>query len=485
MATHDLPTARDLKVLRDQSDGAHGNIAHLRLVASSDRDNIGRILLVGGDVVVVGRDLIPPGSKRPLCDDGLMSRRHFVITKVGQTYYLTDADSTNGTFLGGHRLRAHQAVQLAQGSVIRSGNSLFVFNPTEPTMEPWEHPILPGYSPALCRVRDWLQRIVPLSLPVLLLGETGTGKEYVALGIHRASRAANGPFVAVNCGELERSLARSELFGAMRGAYTGAVESRSGLVADAANGTLFLDELGELDLDVQKSLLRFLQDGSYRPVGGNIERRSTARIIAATNADLEFAVRESRFREDLLARLRSLEPICLPPLRNRRDDILRWSEKLLAETQRQMGIVTPKTDDADVCEALLLEPWSRNLRELQETMLTAALRASGSTAIRLHHLPESMQSRFLGRRAQEHSEAARDRTHGAQLPLPSLDAAQRQDWHDITLALARCDGNVSKAAEILGRNRRWLYRRAQSLGIDLAQFRDPGDGTSTSSGDGE
>lgn len=473
MAIHELPTARDLKILRDHSEGSGSSVAHLRLVASTDQHNIDRTLLLNTTEVVVGRDLIPPGSSRPMCDDGLMSRRHFVISRTGFTYHITDVESTNGTFLDGHRLRSHTPATLTHGSVIRSGNSLFVFNPTEPSMEPWDHPILPGYGPALCRVRDWLRRIVPLSLPVLLLGETGTGKEYVALGIHRTSSASGGPFIPVNCGELERQLARSELFGAIRGAYTGAVESRSGLVADAANGTLFLDEVGELDLDVQKSLLRFLQDGSYRPVGGNTERRSTARIITATNMDLECAVKENRFREDLLARLRSVEPICLPPLRSRREDILRWSEKLLAETQHKMGIQRPAHYDMDVCEALVLEPWSRNLRELQETMLTAALRADNTKPILLHHLPEPIQKRFHDRRTRAHNDNNPIFANTYLHPPPSLDTVQKKDWEEITSALLQNEGNVSKAAETLGKNRRWLYRRAQSLGIDVDQFRNP------------
>src|SRR5690606_39165419 len=196
----------------------------------------------------------------------------------------------------------------------------------------------PGVSSVAAQVRQRIRQLTDGTGHVLILGETGTGKERVARAIGATTRS----LVPQNCAELSHELARSELFGHVRGAFRGATTSRVGLVELANEGALFLDEVGELALDVQAELLRFLEDGHYRPVGATELRHSSARVIAATNVDLDQAVARGGFRRDLLARLRaSNRPLELPPLRERRDDIHGWSIRFLREVIGDEVPITP------------------------------------------------------------------------------------------------------------------------------------------------
>ncbi|MFW5860387.1 MAG: sigma 54-interacting transcriptional regulator [Planctomycetota bacterium] len=230
-----------------------------------------------------------------------------------------------------------------------------------PTREADSMPPLVGESPPMRRLRDRLPAIAGWDLPVLLLGDTGTGKDLVARHLHAASRRADQPLVAINCAGVTENLLESELFGHAKGAFTGAEAARRGLLASAGEGTVFLDEIGDSSPGFQANLLRLLESGEYRPVGSDRSERLAARIIAATNADIDVQVAAGRFREDLLYRLRRME-IELPPLAQRREDIPLLAEHFLAAFH-------PTGDDAgfapDLREVLCALPWPGNVRQLR------------------------------------------------------------------------------------------------------------------------
>jgi DNA-binding NtrC family response regulator len=382
-----------------------------------------------------------------LFDDPWVSRRHAQLHEQGGSWWITDLGSRNRAFVDGAALSEGRTMALGDGALIRLGETLLVFR-VHPQGERearagrsslrrprgwmlstgWPvvqqvhgdagFPGFPGCAPSAREVRQRMAQLARVRGHVLVLGETGTGKERVA----RALGDPDRPFVPQNCAELTRELARSELFGHVRGAFSGAMSAKSGLVEAAERGVLFLDELGELTLDVQAELLRFLEDGSYRPVGSTELRRSGARVVAATNVDLEAAVRAGRFRMDLLARLRaSNPPLLLPPLRERREDILDWAAhffgeavgEMAAERSAEAGGATataPTTSvgprNAGTAECLLLYPWPGNLRELRGVMRGMA--AAG--------LSPSMRPELLPRELREHRRALR--TAGEALSAP-------------------------------------------------------------------
>jgi PAS domain S-box-containing protein len=244
-----------------------------------------------------------------------------------------------------------------------------------------------GKSTAL---RDSMQAVAQVAhtdATVLILGETGTGKELFARAIHKRSRRPDGPLIKVNCAAIPATLIESEFFGHEKGAFTGATQRRDGRFALADGGSIFLDEIGELPLELQGKLLRVLQEGEFEPVGGSTTRSVNVRVIAATNRDLERAVKEGTFREDLYYRL-SVFPLRLPPLREREDDVLIIANKLIEKLSRQMGRpVTPLPESASA--ALLAYSWPGNVRELRN-VIERALITSGKGMLRLDGvLPEA------------------------------------------------------------------------------------------------
>jgi DNA-binding NtrC family response regulator len=284
--------------------------------------------------------------------------------------------------------------------------------------------------------------------PVLITGESGTGKELIARAIHRHSRRASRPFVAVNCGALAETLLESELFGHVRGSFTGAVTDHKGVFEQAHGGSVFLDEIGDTTPALQVKLLRVLQEGEVRPVGATRTVHVDARVIAATNVDLERAVTEHRFRQDLYYRL-SVIVIRLPPLRERRSDIPLLIEQFLRASSVRRGCSVAITDAA--VTALSNYEWPGNVRELENTIERLVVFSRGE--IDVSDLPAAVVA------APQLGEQLFD-------GLPTLDELERRYLIHVLQAVG---GNRSRAAEALGIDRRTLYRMAERFGIDLSE----------------
>jgi len=297
--------------------------------------------------------------------------------------------------------------------------------------------ILTG-SPGMRAVTELIGRVASSSASVVITGESGTGKELVARAIHRHGARPAGPFVAVNCAAIPDGLLESELFGHVRGAFTGAGASRQGLFTQADGGTLFLDEIAELPLALQPKLLRALQDGTVRPVGSDTEVASDARVVAAANADLEAAVHDHRFREDLYFRLNVVR-LHLPPLRQRGDDVLLLAQHYIERRGKAVVGLTP-----GAAQRLLAYPWPGNVRELQNC-IERALVLARHDRIGVSDLPEAVQ------------QAPRPAVAAA-TELVSVDEIERRH---ILRVLDAVDGNRSRASEVLGLDRKTLYRRLQ------------------------
>jgi DNA-binding NtrC family response regulator len=294
-----------------------------------------------------------------------------------------------------------------------------------------------GRSEAMLEVYKTAARVAPSSATVLILGESGTGKERVARAIHAASGRASGPFVPVDCGAIAEGVLESELFGHARGAFTGAQAARRGLFEEANGGTLFLDEIGDIGPALQARLLRALQEGEIRPVGTNEAVAVDVRVVAATNKDLEQAVKEARFREDLYYRL-NVVTIRLPPLRDRREDVLLLAEHFVAKLGRPEAAITPPARDLLVAYA-----WPGNVREL-ENVIARALALNPSGMIVPEDLPDAIR-------------------HAGAPPVPPAGAAERPTLAEVerryaAQVLGEHGGNKTRAAEVLGIDRKTLYR---------------------------
>lgn len=297
-----------------------------------------------------------------------------------------------------------------------------------------------GNTPAMHRVRLLIEKVAPTSSTVLILGETGTGKELVARALHDQSVRADNPFVAINCGALPETLIESELFGHRKGAFTGADDHRTGLFEVAHGGTIFLDEIGELPKSMQAKLLRVLESGEIRRVGENKTTQVDVRVLCATHRDLQTMVAEEEFREDLMYRINPFE-IRLPALRERIQDVPDLARHLLAR-HRGKGSAEPAIAD-DALDALMAHIWPGNVRELANVIEHATILCD-SGPIRAEHLPAQLNSRQL-------QGAARLRRG-----VISLRDLEMEAIHE---ALERNEGNKPKAAEELGISLKTLYNK--------------------------
>ncbi|GAB6061943.1 sigma-54-dependent transcriptional regulator [Deferrisoma palaeochoriense] len=307
-----------------------------------------------------------------------------------------------------------------------------------------------GDSPAMQAVYRLIEKVADSDASVLITGESGTGKELAARAIHRLSRRADRPFVAVNCAAIPRELLESELFGHKKGAFTGAIRDKKGRFEEAAGGTIFLDEIGEMPLDLQPKILRALQEREITPVGSNEVIRVDARVLAATNRDLEAEVEEGRFREDLYYRI-AVVPIHMPSLRERPEDIPLLVAHFLKKLAPGRAIrITP-----EAMEALTRYSWKGNVRELENTIERLLVLTEGDT-IRLQDLPEKIRE----------PEPREGRGDGFSFHLPpegvSLEDVERAVIEE---ALHRTGWNQTRAAKLLRIPRHILLYRMEKFGI--------------------
>jgi DNA-binding NtrC family response regulator len=338
-----------------------------------------------------------------------------------------------------------------------------------------------GSSPNWLEVMGFVKTVSDTDAEVLILGESGTGKELIARALHVSSERASGPFIAVNCAAVPEALLESEMFGHVKGAYTGALKPRKGLFVAADGGTIFLDEIGEMPLKLQSKLLRVLQEKTFLPVGSDSETRSDFRLVAATNANLEQAVVDGQFREDLYYRL-FVFPIHLPPLRQRTDDILALVDYFCARfnavrRRRVSGFCQPLLD------AFQKYTWPGNVRQLENTIdRLVILTAEGEVG--LQHLPTDLRQKLLGEKGAGSSGPFAtepeivDRGPAGSPPGDVKTASQLTgevrltdkgialkellstlEWRLIDAALKRTDDNRNRAAKLLGMNRTTLVEK--------------------------
>ncbi len=314
-----------------------------------------------------------------------------------------------------------------------------------------------GRSAAMREVVSILERVAPSDVPILIEGESGTGKDMVARAVHGMSRRRAGPYLALNMSAIPENLAESELFGHEKGAFSGAEQARAGFFAEAEGGTLFLDEIGLLPATLQPKMLRVLQDGEYIPVGSRKPRKADVRVVCATNEDLRKAVAEGRFREDLYFRIRVV-PVRLPPLRERREDIPLLLEHLVKKHAARLGR-PPLRPDAAAMKAILDHAWPGNVRELEHALERALLLARGE-ALTLDDLPPELRG------------PGAEGDHGDEGGYRNArDAWERRYFEEL---LKEAGGSVGKAAELAGLHRSTLYEKLARIGLVAHDDKRPG-----------
>lgn len=295
-----------------------------------------------------------------------------------------------------------------------------------------------GRDPAILKLRDDIYKLADVKMPVLIQGESGTGKELVANAIHEESLRRNKPFIVVNCGALPENLLESELFGHVKGAFTGATQYRKGRFELADGGTIFLDEIGDTSPTMQVKLLRVLQENTFEPIGSEKSIKVDVRVISATNKDIRKEVAEGRFREDLFYRL-SVVPIFIPPLRQRRGDIPLLAEYILNATVYEAGR-DPITLSSSVLDVMLDYEWLGNVRELQNVIQYAIVMCRGRVIT-----PEHLPTQLLNENGVKRKKSRKPRK-------------RKIDVQKVEKALAETNGNKVKAASMLGISRATLYR---------------------------
>ncbi len=306
-----------------------------------------------------------------------------------------------------------------------------------------------GESRPMHELQELLARVAPAQVSVLITGESGTGKELVARAIHDRSPRAGGPFVAINCAAMPTTLLESELFGHTRGAFTDAVSAKRGLLVQASGGTIFLDEIGDMAVEMQAKLLRALQEKRVRPVGGNDEVAFDARLIAATNRDLEEDIEEGRFREDLYYRINVVH-MPVPPLRGRGNDILLLAQHFIKRAAERTGRDVQGLSSA-AAQKLVGYDWPGNVREL-ENCIERAVTLTQFQQLKPDDLPEKV------RRYEPTSVEPED-------VLGELLSVEELERRHIIRVLKAVEGNKTRASKILGFDRRTLYRKLERYGI--------------------
>ena len=314
-----------------------------------------------------------------------------------------------------------------------------------------------GSHPSMVEMYKAITRVASLNVPVLILGESGSGKELVAQSIHDLGDRSSGPFIAINCGAIPDTLLESELFGSTRGAYTDARADRRGALSRADGGTLFLDEIGDISPAFQVKLLRFLQDGTVTPLGAEKSHRVSVRLIAATHRDIKRHVSEGKFREDLYYRLAGYE-IAVPPLRSRRSDVPLLVEHFRHKVAAEMHRESLSGPTQAMLDLLAAQPWPGNVRQLEQVIRRTVIDSGGLTD--LEAAQQAMRT-LDPHVAAPAGEAAGDEREDELVPL---DEAERRH---IVAVLKATGGNQTQAAFILGIERKTLARKIKRLDISL------------------
>ena len=424
--------------IRRDASGLHLTVEQVRLVFESG-PRAGKSMVLGDQPLVIGRE----GEVDVTLADAGVSRLHARLVPTSEGWKVEDLGSSNGTRVNGMRV---ESAFLEDGAVIEVGDSRIVFQVQtvevgDPRAAPGgdrAFPDLVGESPALEDLKELLRKVGPLPLSVLLLGESGTGKEALARAVHRLSEVSRGPYEVVDCTLLTGDHLRSELFGHVKGAFTGATSDRRGAFERASGGTVFLDEVGEIPLELQPQLLRVLEQGEVRPLGGERSRNVRVRVVSATHRDLEAMVRQGEFRQDLFYRLSAIR-VEVPPLRERGDDPV-----VLAEHFLYKGLtLSPGARDQ-----IRSYPWPGNVRELRNAVQRASALAEDRT----------VQAEHLGLPAGGPPSPAAASGPAVLAPgeTRSLDETEAAA---IRQALADCGGNRTEVARRLGISRSTLYAK--------------------------
>jgi transcriptional regulator with PAS, ATPase and Fis domain len=392
-------------------------------------------------------------------DHRSVSRQHARLRVEPSSMTVFDLGSANGTRVAGKAVARGEAAPVREGEAVELGDAVVVIvrGRAAPKVARSEGPTLLGSTDAMREVVRLIDRVAPGTISLLVVGETGVGKELVAETIHRKSPRAAKPLVRLNCAAVAPSLLESEWFGYERGAFSGATGTKPGLLETADGGTVLLDEVAELPIDLQAKLLRVLEDRAVLRVGAVRPRRIDVRFIAATNRDLEAESSRGAFRSDLYFRLNGVT-IAVPPLRERRDEIAPLSRAFVLETSRAAGRATPPAIDAEAEAWLVAYAWPGNVRELRNVIERAVLLVEPGRSITTDELPKGLRP------------GARVETETREAPPPpraeslkeSVAAIEKQR---VVRALAEAGGNQKRAAEILGISRGTLLARLEAFGI--------------------
>ena len=386
-----------------------------------------------------------------------LSRRHLAV-HAGPPVCVEDLASANGTRVSGLRAPPRTPVVLEPGVVVEAGPVMLMVQAARSAREPpMTKTVPPGASSTAMKRLDRLTALVATSgLSVILFGETGVGKEVVAGRLHGGSPRASGPFVRLNCAALPEPLLESELFGHERGAFTGAVKSKPGLLEIASGGSVFLDEVADLPVPTQAKLLRVLESREVLRVGGLQPRPIDVRFIAAANRDLRQLVAEGTFRRDLYYRLNGIT-LSIPPLRERLDEVPKLAQEFVLAAAKRAGIAAPALSRGAL-EALEAHPWAGNVRELRNAIERALVLSEGGTIA-----PEHLGLEGEGLSAP--AAPADAITGGLRGDVQAYERAR------IVEALESSGGNQSRAAERLGVSRRTLVSRLSAFGMTKARDR--------------
>jgi len=460
--------------LNDASAASSQSIRHVEpqlfLALECDRPRAAgaRYSLASIDEVVIGRgrrrEVTRTGARLDVrVPDRWISSTHARLIRSNDGVTLEDAQSTNGSFVNGERV---VSLPLSNDDVVELGHTIFFVRDavevpstatpvdddasTPPERTPGMRTLLPAFEVQL----EAIQRVAATHIPVLILGETGTGKEVMARAIHAASQRS-GPFVAVNCGALPETLLEGQLFGHVKGAFSGAIRDAAGFVRSAEGGTLFLDEIGDLSLRSQAALLRVLQEREVVPVGATRPIKVDIRVLAATHRPLDAMTARGEFRSDLFARIAGFR-VVLPPLRDRREDL----GLLVADLLRAVAPAGAEhlTLSAAAGRALAMYEWPLNIRELQQA-LTLSTALAVDDVIELAHLPPEVAT------ARPTQPPLSDIAPGA------LSDADERLRAELVAHLEISGGNVSEVARAMGKARTQIHRWVRRFGIDLIVFR--------------